>query len=552
MASIIKKKIKGQIYYYAAKSKRVNGKPRIVWQKYLGKVGDIVEAVNSAGALPSLKSAKIYSFGAEAALLEMAKRLGIKESINKHAGGLIDGLDLGEYILIYAINYCIKPGARMPDWFAGTVLRRYLNINPKLLTEKRYREVAGLLTEDVLGKIQAELAGRIYTEFGIGTKCLIYHDIELPSVPAARAPRNEQNFTKIGLLVSPDFFVPLFYEIYQSGFNGLTSDKKYTYTLIERLQSLGRPENDVTVVKQLYSVPDEINNGKSNISYHILGSLPREDNEDLLGIPLERFHYLRTNRRNKVMAYRCSRDISGENTTVLVVFSEKKMREQLEALKFNLQKCINELVELKACLQMRQNDEGGKEISLSLVEKRVEEILNKPLLKSMVDVSLTCDKKGRVDLRYVVKENFLTPAQKRNLGKGVIFTTNNNWDNEKIYSAFTGRWVLEEVLNAVKKPESGSFRAAHRGEDCLRLDVFCTVLGLILQTLLQRELHRYGITGSIPEILQILSGIQEVAVIYTRDDQRVKKREYITITQLDQKQKEIYQCLRLNQYEAGN
>ena len=44
MASIIKKIKKGHAYWYAVESQRVNGKPRIVWQKYLGKVKDIVNA----------------------------------------------------------------------------------------------------------------------------------------------------------------------------------------------------------------------------------------------------------------------------------------------------------------------------------------------------------------------------------------------------------------------------------------------------------------------------------------------------------------------------
>ncbi len=38
MTSIIKKLKNGNAYYYAVQSKRVNGKPRIVWQKYLGSV----------------------------------------------------------------------------------------------------------------------------------------------------------------------------------------------------------------------------------------------------------------------------------------------------------------------------------------------------------------------------------------------------------------------------------------------------------------------------------------------------------------------------------
>ena len=42
MASITKKIKKGRPYYYAVESKRVNGKPRIVWQKYLGTLEAIV------------------------------------------------------------------------------------------------------------------------------------------------------------------------------------------------------------------------------------------------------------------------------------------------------------------------------------------------------------------------------------------------------------------------------------------------------------------------------------------------------------------------------
>lgn len=42
MASIIKKTIRGRPYYYARECKRVEGKPKIVWQKYLGRAEDLL------------------------------------------------------------------------------------------------------------------------------------------------------------------------------------------------------------------------------------------------------------------------------------------------------------------------------------------------------------------------------------------------------------------------------------------------------------------------------------------------------------------------------
>ena len=47
MASIIKKTIRGRPYYYARESKRVDGKPKIVWQKYLGRADDIIAALTA-------------------------------------------------------------------------------------------------------------------------------------------------------------------------------------------------------------------------------------------------------------------------------------------------------------------------------------------------------------------------------------------------------------------------------------------------------------------------------------------------------------------------
>ncbi len=45
MASLFKKIIRGNLYYYARECKRVNGLPRIVWQKYLGRAEDVIAAI---------------------------------------------------------------------------------------------------------------------------------------------------------------------------------------------------------------------------------------------------------------------------------------------------------------------------------------------------------------------------------------------------------------------------------------------------------------------------------------------------------------------------
>ena len=82
MASIIKKIKQGRPYYYAVQCKRVNGKPRIVWQKYLGTVEGIVG--RAEGARPAKpKEVVVFEAGGVAALLGIAQRLGVMDFINE-------------------------------------------------------------------------------------------------------------------------------------------------------------------------------------------------------------------------------------------------------------------------------------------------------------------------------------------------------------------------------------------------------------------------------------------------------------------------------------
>ncbi|GCC11189.1 hypothetical protein IPdc08_01239 [archaeon] len=73
MTSLRKKKISGKIYWYAIRNARVNGKPKTVWQRYLGTVDHVVDVFERFGKLDI--TLKTYDFGGIAALLAVAEEL---------------------------------------------------------------------------------------------------------------------------------------------------------------------------------------------------------------------------------------------------------------------------------------------------------------------------------------------------------------------------------------------------------------------------------------------------------------------------------------------
>ncbi len=79
MASLFKKIIRGNAYYYARVSQRVDGKPKIVSQTYLGRADRIIEKLQAPDSGAQPREAVVREFGACAALLALARRLRLAE-----------------------------------------------------------------------------------------------------------------------------------------------------------------------------------------------------------------------------------------------------------------------------------------------------------------------------------------------------------------------------------------------------------------------------------------------------------------------------------------
>ncbi|MGI0014444.1 MAG: IS1634 family transposase, partial [Nitrososphaera sp.] len=102
MASLIKRIKKGKPYYYIVESKRINGKPRIVKQIYLGTLEKILETHKQHTA-PTAKEVELTHIG-PMALWDVAVSLGLPEMIDKAFPKRRQGPNISQFLLLAALG----------------------------------------------------------------------------------------------------------------------------------------------------------------------------------------------------------------------------------------------------------------------------------------------------------------------------------------------------------------------------------------------------------------------------------------------------------------
>ncbi|MDR0571804.1 MAG: hypothetical protein LBG48_03065, partial [Rickettsiales bacterium] len=128
MAFLTKRKSGQNTYYYLARSVRKNGVSSQEILQSFGTAENIAatfQRINDDAKDDTLKPnyCKIYQFGAVTALLDIANRLEIAETIDKYAPKRLQGLSVGEYMVLAAINRAVEPTSKNTffGWFNKTV-----------------------------------------------------------------------------------------------------------------------------------------------------------------------------------------------------------------------------------------------------------------------------------------------------------------------------------------------------------------------------------------------------------------------------------------------
>jgi transposase len=568
MVSLTKKTIRGKPYYYARECKRIDGKPKIVWQQYLGKAEDIVTAMTQGQGVAEPEHALVSDFGAVAALYDLAQRLKLAEHIDAHVPKRGRGPSVGTYLLVAIINRCVAPCSKagIGEWFQNTALRRLIGIEARQLSSQRFWDNMDRVSSGAIQAIERDVVRAMVRSFKVDLKQVLFDGTnfftfidtfnernKLAQRGKSKEGRKALRIVGLALLVSADGHIPLLHRTYPGNQADAPTFRSLTDALIERYRELTEGAEHVTLVF------DKGNNAKDNLHsidqspYHFIGSLVPTQHPKLLAIPSKRFHSLESEGLPEVSVYRSTREVFGVERTVLVTYNENLFIAQSRTLLREIAKRQSNLRELQQQLRRWHRGEvrGGRAPTVTGVTRKVEGWLKARHMKELFDVTVE-EYDGLAWMTYRFNHQAWTRLQRTLLGKTLLFTDNDDWSDAEIVRGYRAQHHVENGFRCMKDPHHICLRPQHHWTDQkIEVHVFCCVLALMLCSLLRRELQHQGIDLSIPALLEELEKIREVGVVYPPQDQRRSPTIKMTLSKLSEQQQTLYDTLDLKRHRAA-
>ena len=563
MASLTKKIIRGRPYYYLRECKRVDGKPKIVWQKYLGSAADLVCRLTET---PTPASALVREFGASAACFDIAQELDIVGIVDRHLPKRgTRGPSVGEYLLIAALNRCLAPRSksRLGAWYQGTVLPRLVSVRSSQLTSQRFWDNMSRVDEDAITSIEHDLAQAAVTQFGLDLHCLLFDatnffsfvdsfDLrcELPQRGHSKEGRDSLRIVGLALLVTADGDVPLFHHCYAGNQHDSTTFATVIPKIAHRCREISQGAADITLVF------DKGNNSQENLTavagqqIHFVGSLVPTHHPELLAIGRDEMRRLDKAQLPAVWSHRTKKVLFGVERTVLVTFNRPLFRAQLKTLRREVNKRQRKLERLRVSLERGAHRNAGKKATLDGTRKRVDGLLAARHMKELFTVEVRQGREELPEISWSFNNTGWEQLKRTLLGKTILFTDRAEWTDEQIVRYYRSQAHVESAFRGMKDPRCLAFRPVHHWTDQkLRVHALYCVMALMVLALLRRKLAKAQFSTSFAHMVEQLSDIREVTALFQDEDAK-RPRSSCTLSELNAEQQKMLHALGLARYRV--
>jgi transposase len=564
MERLERKTISGKHYYYYSKWEWVDGRCRRVWQKYLGKLENIVKAVDGGDA-PAY--AEVFQVGLTTALWNEVNRFGIIDIIDKHCTKRNQGLSVGQYIAIAAINRAIDGNSKMAmwEWFNDTSLLRHIPEACELnLKSQRFWDHMDMISPSAAEAIWKEVVETVVEKEDVdlgnisydGTNFYTFIDTFNVRNKTALRGKNKQGRSNLrqvsyGLFCTRDGQIPLYYDVYE----GSRNDCKEFPDVVKRFSSFLKQLSSNQDAQDVNStiIFDKGNNSDDNINLlddlglHFIGSVKLGEHKDLAGISNndERFKPCYMDSLDGLKCFSFTKNVYSKDRRVVIVFNPELYKTQLLTVNSDINKAVIKIEELRERLKDRCNGliKGGKAPTVTSVEKKCKEILRRPYLKDILTCHANQDAKGIV-LEYTFNHQKKAEIMDTHLGKKLILTSRSEWSDDDVVDGYHSQYVIEHVFREMKDSGRGTWwPMCHWTDQKVDVHGLYSSLAVLIRNCMLRRVRKAGLNLSMNRLVKELEGIKEVVNIYGKGK---KVRRQAVMTKMNEVQNTLVNLLEIS------
>lgn len=559
------KQVKGHTYYYYSRWAKVDGKCRRVWQKYLGKLQDIVRAVEGGGPPPLW--AEVFQWGLPQALWAECSHAQLVGIVDQHCPKRRQGLTTGQYLAIAAINRAICPSSKrsLKHWFAQTVLVRHLpGAAADSLRSQRFWDHLGKidaatalaiwksLLHGVVRREQLNLASISYD----GTNFYTFIDTFNTRCQVARRGKNKQgrnNLRQISyaLFCTADGHLPLFYDVYEGNRNDAKQFPQMLGRFHRFVQELAGQHD---LVPEVTLVFDKGNNSADNfrlldeLNLKFVGSVKLGEHVELAAVSKldERFQAAAQVGLEGTKWFTVRKVVAGRQRVLVVTYNQNLFNSQWLTLQNDVTRATEKLQLLQQKLADRAAGliKGGQAPTNQSVTKQCQTILRRQHLKQVIEVTIDAVAGGLPRLAYAINTQVLQQVAETSLGKTILISNRDEWHAERIIEAYRSQYIIEGVFKDMKDRNSGTWWPLHHWTDTqIKVHgLYCTI-ALLLRALMLRRVRQAGINLSLKRLLTELDGIREVVNLYPRKHGAKVERRQTVLSKRTELQERLIQVL---------
>lgn len=534
MASLIAKKKANKLYYYLVESGRVEGKPRIVHQTYLGSAEKVAALVQDRSA-PMPLSATFRDLGLPGALWLAAKQTGVFDMLRTNWPAPRSGPSTAHYLLLAAIHRVCEPGPKteVGDWYEGTVLPSLWNFPAERFTSQAFWDCfdqirlgpqdSVSMDGDDLDRAQLKLLALWKGKQMVSRRLLSYDSTNFYTFVASTNDRNtiaqrghnkqgRHNLRQVGLSYVLDgvYGLSLCHHVYPGNVADTDEFSVSMPRLLRFLDTNQIARDTVTLVfdkgsAALYNTLHLEQSGVGWISALPWNQAPAEFRE----LPLEQLKALSSDQPG-VQAASARLVVHGKERLCVLKYSAPFLSEQIHSLSTSLAKTTQSLRRLS--VELTQPDCRLKEVHIR--NKIGRWLSSAQFLDELIRYELRHEG-GRWRLQFDVDSAAFNRLMTQRLGRTILMTNRMDWTQEQVIDGYSGQQQVEKVFRGLKDGDwLGWGPMYHWTDSKIRVHAFYCMLGISLLSYVQAEARKACPQITIEQMKAELKEIYEFVLLY--------------------------------------